>query len=58
MKILLCFITVFFIFLIYVWAENKMLIVRKYKISLNKNSGENLRIVQISDLHKKKYPQN
>ena len=58
MKILLCLVLIIFVFLIYVWVENKMLIVRKYKISLNKNSGENFRIVQISDLHKKKYPQN
>ncbi|MBQ8435005.1 MAG: metallophosphoesterase [Oscillospiraceae bacterium] len=58
MKILLCLVLIIFVFLIYVWVENKMLIVRKYKISLNKNSVENFRIVHISDLHKKKYPQN
>lgn len=51
--VIFCLISCFFIlFLIYVYAENKMLITKFYKIK--GVSDERLRIVQISDVHKKR----
>ena len=56
MNILICFILTFIMFLIYLLVENNLLIVRKYKINLNISDSKKLKIVQISDLHNKKYP--
>ncbi len=56
MKYLMCLIVVFLLFLIYIWFENKLLIVRKYSIKLDKIKGEKIKVVQLSDLHKKEYP--
>ena len=45
------------VFLIYIFVENRLLITRQYKISRNnKKKTEELKIVQISDVHKKIYP--
>lgn len=55
MKILIFLSALFVLFLIYVTIENQLLITRKYKITLNNSKGRMLKIVQISDLHKKKY---
>ncbi len=58
MNVLICIIIAFFVFLMFVWIENKLLIVRKYKINLkNISSGKKIKIVQISDLHNKTYIQ-
>lgn len=57
MEILVCFIPVFLMLLIYFYAENQLLIVRKYKIK-SKKCKTKLKIIQISDIHKKSYPQN
>ncbi len=46
------------LFLIYILAENNMLIVRKYQINIKLPNEKKLKIVQISDLHNKKYPNN
>ncbi len=54
MKILIFLLGMFFMFLIYVYAENKLLITRKYIIDTNKNPAGKLDIVQISDVHKKR----
>lgn len=56
MNILICLLLIFIMFLMYVWIENKLLIVRKYKIS--GLTEKKIKIVQISDLHKKIYPDN
>ncbi|MBQ3565752.1 MAG: metallophosphoesterase [Oscillospiraceae bacterium] len=56
MKILICCIVVFILFLVYVWIESRLLIVRKYKTTLDSKYGKTLKIVQISDLHNKTYP--
>lgn len=46
-------------FLLYVFAENHMLIVRRYKIMSDNSSGKApIKIVQISDIHKRKYSNN
>lgn len=58
MKILICCFLIFLMFLIYVLVENRLLIVRKYKISIESQTGKKLKIVQISDIHKKTYPKN
>jgi len=55
MKILLFIIV---LFLIYVFIENQLLILRKYRIDFNSHSDKKLKIVQISDIHKKKYRNN
>ncbi|MGN0612350.1 MAG: metallophosphoesterase [Porcipelethomonas sp.] len=56
MNIIICILLLFFLFAVYVWAENKLLIVRRYKTKLNIPHGKKLKIVHISDIHKKKYP--
>lgn len=58
MKILICCIVVFILLLVYVWIESRLLIVRKYKTTLDSKYGKTLKIVQISDLHSKTYPDN
>lgn len=59
MKIFICVLLLVFMFLLYVCAENHMLIVRRYKIGTdNSNGGNSIKIVQISDVHKKKYSKN
>lgn len=45
----LCFIT---LALIYFFAENRLLLTRKYKIRLGTDNVRSLKIVQISDIHK------
>lgn len=45
----LCFIT---LALIYFFAENRLLLTRKYKIRLGTDNVPSLKIVQISDIHK------
>ncbi len=54
MKIIFLIICFFTLFLIYVYSENKLLIIKKYKITISKNKKQCLRVVQISDIHKKK----
>lgn len=56
MRLFICVLLIVIVFLIYVYAENRMLTVRRYKI-MTDNSGnqEPIKIVQISDIHKKKY---
>lgn len=56
MRLFICVLLIVIVFLIYVYAENRMLTVRRYKIKTD-NSGnqEPIKIVQISDIHKKKY---
>lgn len=58
MKILIFLAIAFLLFLIYVTIENQMLITRKYKITLSNSKKGMMKIVQISDLHKKKYKNN
>lgn len=59
MEILLYILLIFFMSALYVGTENRMLITRRYKIRLkNSDSREPLKIIQISDLHKRKYPDN
>lgn len=58
MKILIFLAIAFLLFLVYVIIENQILITRKYKITLNNSNKRMLKIVQISDLHKKKYKNN
>lgn len=50
--LILCFLI---LFLIYVYAENKLLIINRYYVESGlKKNGKKLRIVQISDIHKKR----
>lgn len=56
MNIFICLFLTFLMFLIYVLVENNLLIVRSYKINLNTSCSQKIKIVQISDLHNKKYP--
>lgn len=58
MKIMIFIFALFVLFLIYVIIENQLLIVRKYRITFNTSDDKKLKIVQISDLHKKKYKNN
>lgn len=56
MRFFICIFLIFIVFLLYVCAENRMLIVRRYKINTDNKSGqEPIKIVQISDIHKRKY---
>ena len=56
MRIFICLLLLGVMFLLYVGVENRMLIVRRYKISTdNFSSQESIKIVQISDIHKRKY---
>lgn len=56
MRFFICIFLIFIVFLLYVCAENRMLIVRRYKINTdNKSSQEPIKIVQVSDIHKRKY---
>lgn len=56
MRIFICLLLLGVMFLLYVGVENRMLIVRRYKISTDKfSSQESIKIVQISDIHKRKY---
>ncbi len=49
--LILCFLG---LFLIYVYAENKLLVIKKYDVKSDLNTGEKLKIVHISDIHKKR----
>lgn len=56
MRLFICVLLIVIVFLIYVYAENRMLTVRRYKIKTdNSCNQEPIKIVQISDIHKKKY---
>lgn len=56
MRFFICIFLIFIVFLLYVCAENRTLIVRRYKINTDNKSGqEPIKIVQISDIHKRKY---
>lgn len=53
MQIILLVISFLILFLIYIYAENSLLILKRYKINFCENTKNNLKIVQISDIHKK-----
>lgn len=56
MRFFICILLIVIVFLLYVCAENRMLIVRRYKIKTDNYSGQGpIKIVQISDIHKRKY---
>lgn len=56
MRVLLIIVYFLVILLIYFCVENRMLIVRKYKIKTNVPSGISpLKIIQLSDIHKRTY---
>ena len=58
MRVLIAILLFLCMFAIYIYAENKQLKVRKYKISANIPKGKKIKIVHISDIHKNKYPKN
>lgn len=56
MRLFICILLIVIVFLIYVYAENRMLTVRRYKMKTdNFGNQKPIKIVQISDIHKKKY---
>lgn len=52
-NILFLSICFFILFIIYIYSENKLLLIRKYNLKYAKASNRKLKIVQISDIHKK-----
>lgn len=58
MKYLICIAIAVLLFIVYVWFENKFLIVRKYNVKSEIIKGNKIKIVQLSDLHKKTYSDN
>lgn len=56
MRLFIYILLIAVLFLLYVCAENRMLIVRRYKIRTDNSGGQKpVKIVQISDIHKRKY---
>lgn len=58
MNLLISILLILCMFTIYIFAENKLIKIRKYKITADKRNIEKIKIVQISDIHNKKYPNN
>lgn len=58
MRFFIAVILILCMFAMYICVENKQLVFRKYKISADLPRGKKLKIIQISDIHKKKYPHN
>lgn len=58
MRILIAVILILCLFLMCVYFENKRIIVRRYKISVNAPLNSKIKIVQLSDVHKKIYSNN
>lgn len=56
--IIICFLAFSILLVAYLYAESKMLIVRRYKIKFSKAYGKKINVVQISDIHEKTYPKN
>ncbi len=58
MRILIAVILIFFMFLMCVCLDNSRIIVKKYKITAGIPKDKKLKIVHISDIHKRKYSHN
>lgn len=58
MRLFIAVILILGLFLMCVYLDNNRLIVRKYKIEAALPKGKKLKIVHISDIHKKQYPHN
>lgn len=54
MEIIVVLFGMFLMFLIYVYAENNLLIMKRYILKKGQNPQRKLKIVQISDVHKKR----